>query len=392
MRQPPSTRQFGPTQKDVALSLRLSQSTVARALGSQPHKLPEATVAKIQAKALELGYRPQRMARILRKGRSYTIGVVFVSSPYHAPQERVTYLARQAIEAGYQLVAADLNWFGDNEADVQDYLLGAAVEGVIFSSGDLRELPRWEQLLTERRIPAIHINPLTDIAATSRFNVVRADIGSAFEEMTKHHLAQGSRRLTLLSHFRDADYVGSSGVSLVRRVRGFCRAILDAGGCVSTQDPRAAAMLDVRSRRKKGNGIVGEIVYPIRSEAHTSAFELGRVETEKMILEGTLAESLICTNDAIAAGAISACMQHGISVPAQVAISGADDAQFAPYCGVPLTSIRQNAQEITRWAIERVVHLIENPSTPHRSRERTFPCELVVRQSTSRLSNQTITR
>lgn len=375
-------RMFGPTQKDIAEALQLSQSTVALALNpKQQHKLQAETVAHIQAKAAELGYRPQKLARILRSGRSHTIGVVYRQGLYHAPQERVKFLAQQAIEAGYQLVAVDLDWFGKDNKGVQDYLLGAAVEGVVLCNLPLHNLETWEGFFRERGLPVVSLSS----QAADDWDDAQADLETAFFEMTRHHLAQGSRRLTLLISFHDIGFRGPVFFSIQARVRGFSRAIREAGGSIVADD-ETRSYLALKNEKNKATDIVGEIYSPVRTEAHHSAFESGRVVVEQMILENRHTDSLICNNDEIAAGAVTACLQYGTQVPPTLKISGADDAPFSRYCGVPLTTIRQPSEEMTRWCIERIVQLIENPTERKSPQKRMFPCELVYRRSSEVIS------
>jgi DNA-binding LacI/PurR family transcriptional regulator len=370
-------RLFGPTQKDIAEALQLSQSTVALALNpKQQHKLQPETVAHIQAKAVELGYRPQKLARILRSGRSHTIGVVYRQGHYHAPQERVKFLAQQAIRAGYQLIAVDLDWFGKDNKGVQDYLLGAAVEGVVLVNLPLHNLETWEEFFRDRGLPVVSLSSL----AAECWDDAQADLETAFFEMAQHHLAQGSRRLTLLTSFHDKGFRGPSFSTILGRVNGFSRAVREAGGSI-VADEETRNYLLLKKEKAAGGGLVGEIYSPVRTEEHHSAFELGRVVAEQMILENRHTDSLICNNDEIAAGAMAACLHYGTQVPGALKISGADDAPFSRYCGVPLTTIRQPSEEMTRWCIERIVQLIENPAERTRPQKRTFPCELVFRRS-----------
>lgn len=374
----PGQRLFGPTQKDIAEALQLSQSTVALALNpKQQHKLLPETVAHIQNKAEELGYRPQKLARVLRSGRSHTIGVVYRQGLYHAPQERVKYLAQQAIKAGYQLIAVDLDWFEGDSKGAQDYLLGAAVEGVVVCNLPQDNMRSWDEFFRERGLPAVSLSS----AATEGWDDARADLAQAFFEMTKHHLAQGSSRLTLLTAFHDRNYQGPQIENTYVRVGAFIKAVRAAGGCIIA-DEETSTFLRLKKDRPNKSGIVGEVISPVRTEAHHNAFELGRVVVEQMILDNHELDSLICANDEIAAGAMSACHQYGTSIPGSLRISGADDAPFSRYCGVPLSTIRQPSEQMTGWCIERIVELIENPATRKQCRKQVFSCDLILRRST----------
>lgn len=374
----PRAKRSRSTQKDIAEALNVSRACVA--IGLNPltrHKLLPETVAMIEAKAKELNYRPQRVARMLRSGRSHTIGVVFVSGVYHAPQERVRHLARSAIRAGYQLVSVDMEWFDGNIAAAQNYLLDMAVEGIIFcnlTSGDSKE---WESFLEECSLPAVSMYSTVDTA-----NQAQIDMSVAYHEMTQHHITQGSRSLHLLLPFHDlAPDEQLRASSVKERVSGFVRAIHAEGGEVIAS-PEVGRVFGLPVRFSFGEDRVrGHVHYPLRTEIYKNVFDVGYHETHR-ILKNEKVDSLVCSNDDIAIGALSACNEQGLHVPQDIKVSGADDAPFARYGQIPLSTISQPPQEMARWSIERIVELIELPEERDISKSKTFPCELIFRKST----------
>lgn len=63
------------TAKDIAASLGISQPTVSRALSpAHQHKISPATRQRIQKVAVEMGYRPNAVARSLRRQRTNIVG------------------------------------------------------------------------------------------------------------------------------------------------------------------------------------------------------------------------------------------------------------------------------------------------------------------------------
>ncbi|HWL51951.1 MAG TPA: LacI family DNA-binding transcriptional regulator [Chthoniobacteraceae bacterium] len=378
-----AAHRFGPTQKDIADALGVSQSTVAFALsGTQQHKLLPETVARVKAKVKELGYRTQRHAMILRKGRSHTIGAVFRTGLYHASQERVKFLAQEAIEAGYQLVALDLDWFGQDELAAQDYLLGAAVEGLILCNLVKNFSPSWEQFMSVRALPVVALSsPIVGVNLTAGY--VQADMQEAFRELTEEHLRLGSQRLSLLLPYHDAGNQ-YAGVAVMQRVNGFAEAVRAAGGEVITEKTDGQILgLPTRFSRKRRT-LVGEVIYPVKTADFNNAFELGQFKAREMIQAGTLPASLVCSNDQVATGALSAAIELGVDVPGKLLISGADDAPFSPFCGVPLTTIQQPSREMARWSVQRIIEKIENPELHLEGKIQTFPCKLIHRRSTAR--------
>ena len=72
----------------------------------------------------------------------------------------------------------------------------------------------------------------------------------------------------------------------------------------------------------------------------------------------------------------------GISVPKDVSVVGYDDIDFAEAAVVPLSSIRQPAEEIGASAMNLLLDEIGNAGG-HRHRQVTFQPELVIRASSS---------
>lgn len=375
------TGQLGVTQKDIAEALNVSRACVAIALNpnskSRGRLLPE-TIARIEAKAQELNYRPQRLARILRSGRSYAIGVICQSGIYHGPQERVRHLARHAIQSGYQVVSVDIDWFDRDLSAAQDYLLGMAVEGVIFCNIAEEIQQAWRQLMHARNLPFVSMNGVSDT-----IDQTRVDMRTAFREMTLHHLQQGSRHLHLLLPFYDRPANGKSATltpNQSARILGFADAIHSVGGHL-VGEPRLTRTLQPSSGA--ASGITGTIHHPQREPLHHDVVDLGYYQTLHLFRKSQCPpDSLVCSNDHIAAGAIAACGELKVSIPDQVRISGSDNAPVSRYRGVQLTTINQPAEPMAEWSIRRVVELIENPQERTTPKQVFFPCELIFRSST----------
>src|ERR1700739_2081363 len=73
-----------PAMTDVAKLAGVSHQTVSRVLNDHPN-VREQTRLRVQAAINELGYRPNKAARLLVTGTSQVIGVVSRSSPLFGP-------------------------------------------------------------------------------------------------------------------------------------------------------------------------------------------------------------------------------------------------------------------------------------------------------------------
>ena len=95
----------------------------------------------------ELEYRPNAVARSLRKGRTNTIGLILPdsSNPYFA--EIVCAIEEEAFDRGYSIILCNMELDPAKENLYVDVLLKKQVDGIIFvATGD--QLPLLELLRT----------------------------------------------------------------------------------------------------------------------------------------------------------------------------------------------------------------------------------------------------
>jgi LacI family transcriptional regulator len=100
-----------------------------------------------------------------------------------------------------------------------------------------------------------------------------------------------------------------------------------------------------------------------------------------LIHQGPLPGVLLCGNDLIALGALSALQQANIRVPEDVSVVGIDDIMFARLASPPLTTIRVPREELGRLGFEvldRMRRPSKNLSDPLR-----VATELIIRKSTA---------
>src|ERR1700760_2483810 len=85
---------------DVAKLAGVSHQTVSRVLNDHPN-VREQTRLRVQAAISELGYRPNKAARLLVTGTSHVIGVVSRSSTLYGPAATLSALAAEAVRRGF---------------------------------------------------------------------------------------------------------------------------------------------------------------------------------------------------------------------------------------------------------------------------------------------------
>lgn len=96
------------------------------------------------------------------------------------------------------------------------------------------------------------------------------------------------------------------------------------------------------------------------------------------------ATAVVCGNDLIAKGVIDECTKRGFRVPEDVSVVGFDDISIAATFDPPLTTIRQERNELGRCAYDILNSLIH-----HIPISKTLLCpKLIERESTARCSHR----
>lgn len=207
--------------KDLSAILKLSPTTVSRALNGYP-EVSKATRAKVQAAALAHGYRPNLRAQSLATGRTMTIGHVIPMNSEHEMMNPVfsdfvagageIYAAK-----GYDMlitIVADK----DQASAYKDFRDRAAVDGIIVHApriGDERV-----RLLNQVAIPFVVHGRATD--SSDPYNWVDMNNRNAFSRATEFLIDLGHQRIALINGLADMDFA-------LRRQEGFSDAHRNKG-------------------------------------------------------------------------------------------------------------------------------------------------------------------
>ena len=73
-------------------------------------------------------------------------------------------------------------------------------------------------------------------------------------------------------------------------------------------------------------------------------------------------EAVFTSNDAMAVGVYQALYQHGLTIPADMAVIGYDDIELAQYMTPPLTTVHQPKDDLGELAIDTLLHRLNNPT------------------------------
>lgn len=338
--------------KALAEYLDLSPATVSLVINRSPSakSIPARTQERIRAAARELNYRPNFMARSLRKQRSFTIGVVVpeISEGYAALV--MSGIEDHLLQEGYFYFVVSHRHRSDLLEEYPRLLQARAVEGLIAVDTICRE---------RARVPVVVVSGHQAVPGVT--NIVLNHEHAAM--LALEHLAQ-------LGH-RKIAFIKGQEFSSDTEVRW--KAIQDAGNHL-------------------GLSICESLTVQLQGDSASPG--LGYEMTGQLLGRREPFTALFAFNDISAIGAIRALREAGLRVPEDVSVVGFDDIQSAAFQNPALTTVRQPLREMGVLAAETVLRRINLMCDPGRSgvnapRKAPYPKvitvepELIVRASTA---------
>ena len=321
---------------DVARVAGVSHQTVSRVLNDHPNVRAETRERVLEAIA-ELGYRRNSAARALVTRRSGVLGVVMISEPEFGPTSTIIALESAAHEAGYSVSFTTLpNSSIEQITRVFEHFFALGAEGVavIAPLTSVAETIRPFAL----QVPVVTI--AAGQPAGQEFHPIAVDQLLGARLATRYLIEQGHREIV---HVRGPqDWFDAQ-----QRYLGWRTELEDAGIDVPT---------------------------PVDADwSGARGFEVGRA----LVREG-LPSAVFAANDQLALGMLRAFAEGGVDVPGDVSVVGFDDIPGSAYFSPPLTTVRQEFDQLGRKAIGMLLAAIDGEPLDHTP----IPPRLVVRAST----------
>ncbi|MBM3714256.1 MAG: LacI family DNA-binding transcriptional regulator [Actinobacteria bacterium] len=311
---------------DVARRAGVSAQTVSRVANGSPRVDP-GTRLRVEKAMGDLGYRMHRAARALRTGQTSTIGLVVSTLASVGNSRMLQAISEAAAARDYALAVVTVGERGIRDAFAR--LRSQGVDGAVV-------LNEATELARDVDPPAdLHL-VVVDSPADARYSIVQTDHAGGARAAVAHLLSLGHDTVHHL-----AGPVGSFAAA--ERERGWRGALADAGAAVP--DP-------VRGDWTSASG-------------YAAVDALGR------------ATALFVANDQMALGVLRALTDGGRRVPEDVAVVGFDDIVDAAQYRPPLTTVRQDFDELGGRAVAALVAAIEGGAPVAES----VPTSLVVRAS-----------
>jgi LacI family transcriptional regulator len=334
---------------DIAQALGVSRTLVSMVLNGQgnQHGISPVTQEKVKAKAKELNYKPNSIARGLRTGKSNTIGLIVtdISNSFYAT------IARQIEEnlrkLGYHLIFCSSDERPEREEELIQMLRGRQVDGLILATTFQDTLVLEEMLKDE--YPFVLID--REVSSLQANSIVVDNYNSS-RNAVEHLLSSNHQEIGLLT-------ISPSHLSTIKdREQGY-------------KDALSTARIPVQATN------ICEIPFDdIDNQVEISL--------KKMLNRPNPITAIYAINNRIG----KACLEHlakmGGSIAQDIALLCYDDIDVFKFCGV--TAVAQPIEQIGDEAVRVLLDQIKTtPNTSLVPQKVTLSAALILRKSTRSL-------
>jgi len=328
-----------PTITTVARLANVSVASASRALNGI--RTTPATLERVQEAAAAVGYVPNAAARSLRSRRTGQIAFALpdIANPVYTTM--VGSIQEVARKHGLRLMLHATGADPEDELEMVRDLKHRFVDGLILASLHLTDAHANE--LRRAAAPVVLIGRPPKGTPT---DTVRAYSRKGAAEAVRHLHAAARRRIGFVNGPQHT-------------APGSARRLGYLDGLRTCGLPRDETLLEV---------------------AEDFMIEPGRRAAERLLARvRPRPDALLCANDLLAVGALSALRDAGLDVPADVALVGMDNTPLAEVTWPRLTSVDLGSAERARLAAELLLKRIEHPA--RRPRVVGADPRLVVRES-----------
>lgn len=336
------------TIQDVARAAGVSGSSVSNYMNRHFERLGDETQQRIKEAIAQLNFRPNRVARQLKTGRTDAIALIVPSvvNPYCG--ELVLAIEQEASRAGYGVHMCNTMRSSAIETDFLDRLADIGVRRIITVSPMNSTCGLYYG--SREDVSIVAIDASRDDFNLPGLRTVNLDHQAAMDMAVAHLRGLGHERIayvmdSLITHSR------------VDRMKGFVAA-------VERYDIRASDIVMVENR-ERGVDI-----------ADLHMVDAGRRAAADVIALAPRPTAVVAFNDMIAHGLMAGLRTAGVSVPSDISLIGVDDIWMNEAASPGLTSIRHPIAEMAKATIR---HLSPAASDPD---DYVLLPSLVVRQTT----------
>lgn len=334
-----------PTIKDIARELKVSPSTVSRALNGYGG-ISQETIDVVKEVAKAMDYQPNVIARSLRSRTSNFLGIVIPDIGSHFFESNLSGIQNIAYSEGYNVVICHTNESCEQEKKKIQTLISKRVSGLLIclsreTTSDFSHLEH----LNKMGIPVTFFDRVWDSESSAK--VIVDDEEGAYKAV-KHLIEIGCKRI---AHLSGPENLSTS----VNRKKGYMRALRDSG------------FSDAESL----------VFHTDLTRKHVSSV------TNALLNLQNYPDAIFAINDRVAFDVMSVIKEKGLNMPEDIALVGFDNNPVTELVNPSLTSVHQPAYDLGVASARLLIEQIKNPEKEF-NKTIVLQSELIIRNSSKR--------
>lgn len=330
---------------DVSEKAGVSIATVSRVLNGN-EKVSDKTREKVLKVIEECGYTPNAFARGLGLNTMKTIGVMCADSSYPYQAKAIYYIEQNLRNNGYDCILCCTGDELKRKKECMELLLNKKVDGIILvGSSFVYDKKSENKYIVEaaKQIPVMILN--ADIDAPNVYCIITDDVKS-MEEAGRFLLKDSKEEILYLYNAHS-----NSGK---RKIQGFKSACKKAG--IPIGEDRIRYFDGYHEDIPK----VAEFLNEIRKE-------------------GITFHSILCSDDALAMGALRFAWENNLKVPEELQVIGYGDSMLVNCCNPGLTSVDTKEEVMCQQLVDTLLQILQGKEMPQKL---VFNGKLVLRGTT----------
>jgi DNA-binding LacI/PurR family transcriptional regulator len=331
------------TIKDIARKLRISVSTVSRALRDLHDVNPE-TKRNVQELAKQLNYEPNYIAQSLINRKTRIIGVIVpaIASPVFS--RILAGMNEEAQKYNYQLMICQSNENAEHEALLVRQLASFRIDGLLISVSGQTKCDDAFEILNKKEVPIVFFDRV--LSNMNTFKVIVDEFQSAFTAV-EHLIKCGYRNI---AHLAGPPHLSIS----IDRMNGYLAAL------------------------KKYRIPVNEKLIAVCQNFEEDAL----ANVKKLFARKPYPDGIFAINDASAVTAIKYLNKKGIRIPQEAAVIGFNNDPISEIVEPSLTTIMLPCYDIGRIAVDMLINRINDRDLPPETI--TLHSRLIIRDSSKK--------
>jgi DNA-binding LacI/PurR family transcriptional regulator len=311
------------TRDDVAQLAGVSPATVSYVINNGPRPVAKDTRARVMQAIEQLGYQPNVIAQNLRRQRTNSVGLVFLTIERHLTHpyfvDLLTSVGEECARHGFDLLLSPCADRAKEQSIYEGITRGQRAAGIIVTG--IRHNDTRITHLSEENFPFVVLGRPEN---NEDFPYIDVDGARGMDEAAQHLIDVGWQRIACIGLAAELICTGD-------RLAGYRRAL-------------------------ERNGLVYDPALVVNMDTTETA---GHQAMNHFLSLDEPPDAVLACSDELALGAMTAVHEQGLVVGQDIGIIGFDDIPAAVHCRSPLTTIRQPLYEIGTRLCRMLIQIIE---------------------------------